>query len=137
MRRARQLLGRPYSLRGHVIHGDGRGRTIGIPTANLETWPEQMIPGTGVYASLADLDGVTQRAVTNIGFRPTFGERSDGAWVETHLLDYTGDLYNRQLTLSFIDRLRDERCFPGVEALVEQIHQDIQQAETILQEVVG
>jgi riboflavin kinase/FMN adenylyltransferase len=130
--RARQLLGRHYWLHGSVIHGDGRGRSIGIPTANLRIWPERLVPRTGVYACLVSIDEVTRPAVTNIGVRPTFEQRSDGAWVETHLLDYSGDLYGRQLRLSFVERLRDERRFPGVEALVKQIDQDILQAEDIL-----
>jgi riboflavin kinase/FMN adenylyltransferase len=134
VRRARSLLGRPYWLQGRVIHGDGRGQTIGIPTANLEIWAERLVPRSGVYACTVRIDGIEHPAVTNIGVRPTFVERPDGAWVETHLLNYSADLYDRQLQLNFIERLRDERRFSGVDALVEQIHMDIQRAEEILQQ---
>lgn len=129
---AQRYLGRPYWLTGRVIPGDGRGRTIGIPTANLEIWPERLIPRQGVYACRVEVDGTSLQAVTNIGLRPTFGEHTGNAWVETHVLDYSADLYGHQLQLSFIERLRDERRFSGVDALVEQINLDIQQARTIL-----
>jgi riboflavin kinase/FMN adenylyltransferase len=86
----------------------------------------------GVYACIANIDGVAWRAVANIGVRPTFVQRPDGAWVESHLLDFSGDLYDRELRLVFIERLRDEHRFPGVDALVEQINKDIHQAEQIL-----
>jgi riboflavin kinase/FMN adenylyltransferase len=89
----------------------------------------------GVYACFATIGDTTWPAVTNIGVRPTFVQRPDGAWVETHLLEYSGDLYGRQLELTFIERLRDEQRFPGVEALVNQIKRDIGQAEQILQEL--
>jgi riboflavin kinase/FMN adenylyltransferase len=134
---ARQLLGRPYWLAGRVIHGDGRGRTIGIPTANMEVWEERLVPRHGVYACLVEVDGASHQAVTNIGVRPTFVHGREDAWIETHLLDYTADLYDRTIKLSFIQRLRDERRFSGVPALVEQIQADIRSAREILPEVTG
>ena len=130
--RARSLLGRPYQLGGDVIHGDGRGSTLGIPTANLAVWPERIVPKTGVYACMADVDGKTWEAVTNIGVRPTFDHRTASTQIETHLLDFSKDLYQQRVELSFVARLRDERRFSGVQALVSQIQLDIQLAREIL-----
>ena len=132
VRLANQLLGQPYSLSGLVIPGDGRGRTIGIPTANLDTWQEKAVPKPGVYVCRAACQGQTWGAVTNIGFRPTFENQPVAARVETHLLDYRSDLYGKQIRLTFLDRLRDEQRFPNIEALVEQIHADIRTARVQL-----
>jgi riboflavin kinase/FMN adenylyltransferase len=125
IRQADQLLGRPYGLSGLVIPGDGRGHTIGIPTANLDIWKEKAVPKPGVYVCQASIEGQTWGAVTNIGFRPTFENQSVLARVETHLLDFHGDLYGKHLQLEFIERLRDEQRFPDIGALVQQIHTDI------------
>lgn len=133
VRLAANLLGRPYSVSGMVVPGDGRGRTIGIPTANLDTPPDRMIPKTGVYACQAEIDGRTYPAVTNVGVRPTFTDSQTVApRVETHLLDHNEDLYSRKVSVMFIDRLRDEQRFSGIDALVEQIQADIRTARTIL-----
>jgi riboflavin kinase / FMN adenylyltransferase len=129
---AGRLLGRSYQARGAVIHGDGRGRTIGIPTANLELWNERLIPKPGVYACLAQVDGAAWQAVTNIGYRPTFDGQTVEIHVETHLLDFKHDLYGHEVALSFVERLRDEQRFSGVTELVEQIHRDIVRAREIL-----
>jgi riboflavin kinase / FMN adenylyltransferase len=131
---ARQMLGRSYCLQGEVIPGDGRGRTIGIPTANLHTWGEQVLPGPGVYVCHASVKGQTWGAVTNVGYRPTFANQSDQPQVEAHLLDFHGDLYGREITLSFIARLRAEQRFPDVQSLLGQIHQDINQGRELLKE---
>jgi len=125
MERANKLLGRPFRLSGEVVHGDGRGRTIGIPTANLALPLNRMIPKTGVYACLASVDGTRWAAVTNVGVRPTFENQPATPQVEAHLLDYSQELYGKQLDLEFIDRLRDEQRFPNITALVEQIQRDI------------
>ncbi|MBP1703068.1 MAG: ribF [Chloroflexi bacterium] len=125
MTRARVLLGRPFHLSGEVIHGDSRGRTIGIPTANLALPLDRMVPKTGVYACLASVDGTRWAAVTNVGIRPTFENQPATPQVEAHLLDFSQDLYSKQLELEFIDRLRDEQRFPNIPALVEQIQRDI------------
>jgi riboflavin kinase/FMN adenylyltransferase len=117
----RALLGRPYDVGGIVIHGDGRGRTLGFPTANVQTDRFPLVP-LGVYACRAEIDGQAHGAVVNIGMRPTFG--ATAPTVEAHLLDFTGDLYRRRIRLTFVDRLREERKFPSVEALVEQIRAD-------------
>jgi riboflavin kinase/FMN adenylyltransferase len=133
VRRAAAMLGRPYALSGQVSPGDGRGRTIGIPTANLDTPPDRIVPKGGVYACRAEVAGQRHAAVANIGVRPTF---SDGQpvlpRVEAHLLDFQGDLYGQTLQLEFIERLRDEQRFSGIQALVDQIHTDIHQARQIL-----
>lgn len=130
--KAKRLLGRAYFVRGKIIPGDGRGRTIGIPTANLDIWVDRMIPRLGVYACRARVDGVEQDAVVNIGVRPTFEQENPRTHVEAHLLDYDADLYGKEMQLSFVARLRDEIRFSGVEALLEQIHFDIEEARRIL-----
>lgn len=122
------LLSRPYSVNGEVERGEGRGRTIGIPTANLIISEERLIPCSGVYTSRVILDGKEWEAVTNIGVRPTFGEEQTHPQVETHILDFDQDIYGKTLELSFITRLRSEQKFGGVEELVAQIKADIEQA---------
>jgi riboflavin kinase / FMN adenylyltransferase len=124
---AARLLGRPYRVGGRVITGDGRGRSIGIPTANLEVWAERSLPKAGVYICRAIVDGKTWRAVTNVGFRPTFESRPVSPRVETHILDFLDPIYGQEIQLDFLARLRDEQRFPNVQALVEQIHRDIQE----------
>jgi riboflavin kinase / FMN adenylyltransferase len=131
---ANKLLGRPYLLEGKVIEGDGRGKTIGIPTANLDTGNEKLIPGNGVYACVAVFDGKQLPAATNIGYRPTFDGKRTQAWVETHILDFTGDLYGRQVKLQFLSRLRGEQKFNSVQDLVQQINRDIQETRKIAEE---
>ncbi len=130
--KAAKLLGRPFFLRGPVIHGDGRGRTIGIPTANIDFWQELVLPRPGVYACLARVDGKIWKAVTNIGFRPTFVDQALVPKVETHLLDFENDLYGKEIKLDFIARLRDEQKFSGIDSLVAQIQVDIQKTRDIL-----
>ena len=125
---AGEALGRHFTLTGVVVHGDGRGRSIGVPTANLEVDERLALPGTGVYAAFADVGDVTYKAAVNVGMRPTFdGERLT---VEAHLLDLPGnlDLYGKTLTVQFVDRIRPEHRFAGADELVAQIHADIEQA---------
>ena len=128
---AGRLLGRSYQVSGRVVHGDGRGRLISIPTANLDLWSERVLPKVGVYACLAWVDGQPWKAVTNVGYRPTFDGAEHAMRVETHLLGFDQDLYDRTLALDFVARLRDEQRFSGVEALVAQIRQDIERALTL------
>jgi riboflavin kinase/FMN adenylyltransferase len=123
--RAHQLLGRPYRVSGGVVSGDGRGRTIGIPTANLNPWSEQLLPGVGVYACQARFGDQVFPAATNIGVRPTFDNSTTVQHVEAHLLDYQGDLYGQVIQLNFLGRLRGELKFPNARALVTQIQDDI------------
>lgn len=127
------LLGRDYTVRGRVGKGEGRGEPLGFPTANLEL-ENEVLPAMGVYAGrlrlLDDGDppaGVTLPAVTNVGTRPTFGA-SDRVVVETHLIDFSGDLYGRRVELSFRFHLRPERRFAGAEALRAQIDADREEA---------
>jgi riboflavin kinase/FMN adenylyltransferase len=123
---AAELLGRAPTLQGTVVLGDQRGRTLGFPTANLEPPAERLIPGDGVYA--ARVDG--RPAVMNIGVRPTVG--GTRRVVEVHLLDWSGDLYGQRLTVELIARLREERRFPSLEALVAQIRADVAAARELL-----
>jgi len=133
---AARYLGRPFRLPGRVVEGAKRGRTLGIPTANLEIEEERAFPAIGVYACRAHHAAGTHLAVVNIGFRPTF-DPSDGLpKVEAHLLDFSGDLYGSTVTLDFIARLRPEMKFPGIEALLAQIQRDIASARQILEENV-
>lgn len=133
MRQAKGMLGRAYSVEGEVVMGQQRGRTIGVPTANLDIWEEQIIPPNGVYAGLARLGGETLMAATNIGMRPTFGEAELS--IEAHLLDFDRDIYGASIELSFEARLRPEREFDGPQALLTQIKLDIEQARAVLEEV--
>jgi len=127
--RAARYLGRPYDVAGEVVAGAGRGRTLGFPTANLRPDRPVLLP-PGVYACRATVDGEQRAAVVNIGVRPTFGEHE--VLIEAHLLDFTGGLYGRRLTLAFAGRLREERKFPGIEALRAQIAQDVATARGLL-----
>jgi riboflavin kinase / FMN adenylyltransferase len=124
METTRLLLGRYFALDGIVVRGEGRGRKIGIPTANLQLDSDIIIPQKGVYVSESACRGLVYRSVTNIGHNPTF-EAEKALTVETHLIDYTGDLYGENLEIRFLSRLRDERRFPTVNDLIAQLHQDI------------
>jgi riboflavin kinase / FMN adenylyltransferase len=126
---AAALLGHHFFLDGIVTRGAGRGRGIGFPTANLCT-DNELIPPTGVYATLVTIDDVVRPSITNIGLRPTFGE-SDHVTIETHVFDLDRDLYGQRLRLSFVQRLRDERTFPDVDALRAQIQSDCRSAQRL------
>lgn len=126
------LLGRSYALTGRVVHGDGRGHTINIPTANLKLPADKLVPARGVYACRAWLGSQNWLAVTNIGTRPTFTSGEQVSHVETHLLDFDQQVYGNEMRLEFMDRLRDEQRFPSVEALVTQIQSDISQARRLM-----
>jgi len=125
MREVAELLGRPFALRGPVLHGDERGRTIGFPTLNIGVSADQALPPNGVYVTRAEIDGNTYHGATNIGTQPTFeGTRRR---VETHLLDFDGDLYGAVVRIELLQMLRPERKFEGVDALVAQIERDVAQ----------
>ena len=127
---ARELLGRDYFVDATVVRGDGRGRTIGIPTANLEC-ENEIVPARGVYAGrLRTADGGWHRAVVNRGRRPTFGGGAET--VEAHLLEFEGDLYGSRVRLAFVHRLREERRFAGPEALSAQVRDDVARARALL-----
>jgi riboflavin kinase/FMN adenylyltransferase len=130
MRQVRRLLGRTYALRGRVVQGERRGRTLGFPTANLLLRSNLVTPPDGVYAVLADLDGRRAAGVLNIGVRPTFAGRR--RTVEVHVLDFVGDLYGRVLAVEVIDRLRGEMTFAGPEALRAAISADVARARQVL-----
>jgi riboflavin kinase / FMN adenylyltransferase len=124
---ASQMLGRAYSLAGPVVRGDGLGRQIGFPTANIDV-AGLALPPRGVYAAHATVRGRTHRAVINIGFRPTVRSAAPELRVEAHLLDFTGVLYGDELEVTFVERLRDEIQFASLPELRDQIACDIQQA---------
>ncbi len=127
------LMGRPYGIVGRVVQGDGRGRTIGVPTANLAVDPLRALPASGVYACCARTERAPDTpvpAVVNIGTRPTFG--GEEQTIEAHLLDWNGNLYGQTLRLAFWQRLRGERKFGHVNELVAQIQRDIARAREVL-----
>ncbi len=142
---ATRFLGAPFQLRGEVVRGDERGRTLDFPTANLIPDEELVCPGHGIYACLAN--GWPKRgcspeasvpwlrpAAVNVGVRPTF-TTGRGELIEAYLLDFDGDLYGSELRLDFIRRLRGERRFATVEELIEQMHRDVEQTREILADV--
>jgi riboflavin kinase / FMN adenylyltransferase len=130
-RAAAALLGRPWEIDGRVEQGDRRGRTIGFPTANIEL-ADYLRPAAGVYAVRAAIgrDGAWQDGVANLGLRPTFG--GSDLRLEVHLLDFAGDLYGRHLRVAFVDYIRAERKFAGLDALKAQIATDAMQARAML-----
>ncbi len=126
-----RLLGRPFTLQGPVVSGDRRGRAIGFPTANIAVDQKYVLPADGVYACRVTLpNGETHDAVTNIGVRPTFGLLA--RTVEAHLLDWSGDLYDQTIRAAFIERIRGEQKFAGIEELKAQIARDVEQAQKVL-----
>lgn len=118
-------LGRPYMIEGTVIKGDGRGRTIGFPTINLKS-DSPLIPKRGVYISMVEIDGKNFSAVTNIGYNPTFD--GQGLTIETYILDFSQDLYGREIVLYFLNRIRDEVKFSSVDELKGRIWKDVETA---------
>jgi riboflavin kinase/FMN adenylyltransferase len=122
--RAAELLGRPYSLRGPVVRGNERGRTIGFPTANLAITPDRALPAFGVYVTRAHTGGRTYMGATNIGMNPTFDDERPS--VETYLLDFEGDLYGRDLRIELLHRLRGEVKFASVDELKSAIAADVE-----------
>lgn len=123
---AAACLGRDYAIEGVVVKGDGRGGSIGIPTANLDV-ADQILPPNGVWAGRATAEGKTFPAVANIGVRPTFGG-GERPRIEVHLLDFSGDLYGQVVEFAFVARIRDETRFDGADSLVRQITRDIADA---------
>lgn len=130
---AAALLGHHYFIDGEIVRGAGRGRELGVPTANLQTANEH-IPPAGVYATLATLDGIVHPSVTNIGMRPTFSDVGRPV-IETHLFGLDRDLYGRTLRLAFVQRLRDERVFPDANALRDQIEADVRAAQRLFRRI--
>ena len=130
MRRVEKLMGHHFYLKGKVITSDKRGRLLGFPTANLDITPQQALPDNGIYATITQIDGKQFPSATNIGSRPTFGEGK--RMVETHLLDYRGNLYGKEMRVEFVQKLRDEQRFPSSEALKAQIAEDVRKVEALL-----
>ena len=126
LQQANALLGRPYSLEGHVIHGEHRGSRLGFPTANLELLPERLLPARGVYAGRGFVHDNSYIAVTNIGVRPTFANPLPEPRVEPYLLDLQEDLYGQALKLELIEYLRPEQAFATPADLVAQVNRDIE-----------
>ncbi len=135
VRRAMNLLGRPYNLCGTVVKGYKRGSEIGVPTANIES-EKELIPALGVYAVIADMEGVRHPGVLNIGYSPTFGDNQ--LTVEVHLLNFVREeLYGKAINVLFIDRIRDEMKFESPKELVRQIERDIERAKELLRPYLG
>jgi len=129
---AAKLLGYTYNLSGTVIHGDGRGHRINIPTANIDYPRQKVLPANGIYACWATLGAEKFMAATNVGFNPTFTPDKHIQSIEPHLLDFDRSIYGEEIKLEFVARLRDELKFTSVEALIEQIQDDIDKTRTIL-----
>lgn len=128
------LLGRRFSFSGMVTHGDGRGRTINIPTANLKVNEEQLLPLNGVYATHSIIAGESYLSVTNIGIKPTVSDKTSAIrTIETHILDFNADLYGSEFTIEFIKYLRPEQKFASFEALKDQINRDITTARKVVE----
>ncbi len=130
MRAAAQLLGRDYLFRSTVEHGDRRGRELGYPTANLRLPPNKLVPANGVYAARVEIDGQPWLGALSAGYRPTFGGHN--LTVEVFIIDFDGDLYDRPLSVSFVQRLRGEKRFASVPGLVAQMARDVENAKRIL-----
>ena len=131
---ASSLLGHHYILEGTVVGGEGRGREIGFPTANLST-DNALFPPNGVYVTAVLIGEVIHSAVTNVGVRPTFGPHAAGPLVESHLLDVDRDIYGAEIRVAFIQRLRAERVFPDTDALREQIARDCDEARALFSRI--
>ncbi|MGD8387772.1 MAG: bifunctional riboflavin kinase/FAD synthetase [Desulfobacteraceae bacterium] len=126
---ARRLLGRNYRMYGTVVQGKGRGASLlGFPTANLNPIDE-LVPKEGVYAVLVEVDDRTYQGLTNIGKNPTF--KNNALSIETHLLDFSGDLVGKSIRIEFLERLRNEKAFKSVQELADQIGRDIEQARAV------
>jgi riboflavin kinase/FMN adenylyltransferase len=131
---ANRFLGRPYNVSGKIVHGDGRGKSIGIPTANLDTGKEKLIPAAGVYACRALINNLELSAAVNIGVRPTFHQDIQQSHVEAHIIDYSHDIYDELLGLEFLARLRNEQKFSSVDELISQVRNDINKTREIFKQ---
>ncbi len=135
MEKVHRLTGRFFSLHGRVIRGEGRGATLGFPTANMDISPQQALTTDGIYATRAYINGKVYKSVTNIGTRPTFngGNRT----VEVFIIDFKGDLYGKDLRIDIIERVRDEIKFGSVEELKKQMAEDVKRGIAILDSLEG
>ena len=129
IQRVNELLGHRYFIDGVVTEGEKRGRQIGFPTTNItSSW--ELLPKTGVYATYAIVEGESYQSITNVGYRPTFGENK--LLIETHLFDFSKNVYGFDISVEFVKRLRDEKKFDSVDSLVSQIKLDIKEVKNIL-----
>lgn len=131
LKEVEKILGRPFTLEGTVIKGEGRGKKIGFPTANILISSDLIIPDKGVYVSRTTNRGMTYNSITNIGNNPTFNN-GDGIFIETHLFDFDDYLYGENIEVALYQKLRDEKKFSSVNELVEQIKKDIEEAKEYL-----
>lgn len=129
---AAQLLGRPYAVCGIVVKGDGRGRGFGVPTANIAS-KHSIIPSNGVYAARLFVRDQYYKGIVNIGMRPTFNAKSFA--IEVHIFDFNEDIYGEDITIYFIQKIREEKKFQNAEDLVKQIDKDITEARSLLQKL--
>jgi riboflavin kinase / FMN adenylyltransferase len=130
---ANRYLGYPYELHGKVVEGKQMGRTIGFPTANIESSDvNKLIPGYGVYAVKVRLNGSVYKGMLNIGTRPTFNHNADLRSIEVNIFDFDEDIYNREITILFFEKIRNEQKFPGKEALIGQLYRDRESAREML-----
>jgi riboflavin kinase/FMN adenylyltransferase len=130
---AAELLGRPHAVRGVVQHGDQRGRALGFPTANVAVPDEILLPADGIYAGwFVGADGVERMAALSLGRRPTFYDDQPFSLLEAYVLDFDGDLYDQDVEVRFVQRLRGEEKFDGVDALVDQIRGDVAATRAVL-----
>jgi riboflavin kinase/FMN adenylyltransferase len=132
MEEAARLLGRNFEVSGLVVVGENRGKSLGFATSNLQVHPQLVDIKEGVYACWAQAAGQTWQAVTNIGVRPTFGDDLDRPRIEAHLLDFSGDLYGQEISLSFVHRLREEKKFTEISDLIAQIKADVARTRGLL-----
>jgi riboflavin kinase/FMN adenylyltransferase len=130
VKEASAFLGGPFLFEGEVVEGDKRGRELGMPTANLVPQDAFVCPGHGVYAAWAQVGGSKFPAAVNVGVRPTF-PTGRGLLVEAHLIGFDADIYGQTLRIAFLERMRGERAFESVDALVEQMNRDVEQAREI------
>ena len=127
---AARLLGRPYSIRGRVVHGAKRGRALGFPTINLALPKERLLPRDGIYAMWAEMGEGRFKAAASLGVRPTFG--AGERVLEAYLLDFSGDVYGEEVEVAFVKRLRDEIAFASASELATQIARDVEQTQRAL-----
>lgn len=130
VKEAALFLGRQYRIHGKVVRGAGRGKHLGFPTANID-FQNELVPLPGVYAVTVGMGGKKYRGLTNVGFNPTFGEKT--LRVEVYILDFSKDIYGKEISLHFIDRIRDERKFASVNDLIEQMKRDVKRGKKILE----
>nr|WP_277603107.1 bifunctional riboflavin kinase/FAD synthetase [Brevibacillus sp. SYP-B805] len=125
----RHLLGRPYRVKGTVVHGDKRGRTIGFPTANIALTEPYLVGKNGVYGVRFILDGQRYNGVMNIGIKPTFALEKKEKSLEVHVFDFDREIYGKDVQIEFLFALREEQKFSGVDALIAQIQKDVETAK--------